>query len=107
VTIPSCDNLEPLTSWIDKPEEKGQCKSCALSGLIPEYCDVLAEFNQVPDIREKIEAALEDSNDPIGKVAQVLDGAKEAVDDEVKARLQALDCEAINYEGRYEDDSSS
>lgn len=100
---PTCDNLEPLTDWIGKPEKEGQCKSCALSGLIPEYCDVLAEFN-LPDIRERIEAALEDTQDPIGEVAQLLDKAKQNASDEVKARLQALDCAAINYEGDYEPD---
>jgi hypothetical protein len=97
----TCENLVPLTKWLEEPEKKGQCKSCSLGALIPEYLDVLAEF-EVPGLKEEIDKALNDESDPIGKVAQVLDEVKQKVSDEVRARLQVLDCGAINHDGGYE-----
>lgn len=88
-----CDPM-PMAEWLEK-EEKGECRPCVIAVAVPHYEEVLEQTGYTKEA-DKVAEALGDEEDPVLRVAQAMDEVKEAVSDEVREQLRAVDCEAQN-----------
>lgn len=86
-----CINIKPMAEWLEEPEKEGDCKPCRLAVVVGDYQKTLEDAGH-KQIAAEIGQAMGDKDDPILKVAQVMDKAKEAVDEDTRTQLLALDC---------------
>lgn len=87
----TCINLKPMAEWLEEPEQEGDCKPCRLAVIVGDYQKTLEESGN-KTLSGKIADAMSEKEDPILRVAQVMDEAKEAVDEKTREELLALDC---------------
>jgi hypothetical protein len=88
-----CDP-EPMAKWLEE-EIEGECRPCSLAVAVPHYQSVL-EYAGLNEHATSLTKALEDEEDPVMSVAKAMDKVKEAVPDEVREALRAVDCMAQN-----------
>lgn len=88
-----CDP-EPMAKWLED-EKEGECRPCSLAVAVPHYQNVLEE-NGLPEQATSLTEALKDEEDPVMSVAKAMDKVKEAVPDDVREALRAVDCMAQN-----------
>jgi len=83
--------VKPLAEWLQEEEKDGECRPCGIAVILGDYQKVL-EAGGYPEFSQEIAEALSaDEDDPILQVAQVMDKAKEKVDDELRGFLLELD----------------
>lgn len=92
MTISSCGQTLPLQQWIrGKSENPGACRSCLLVDLAVQYEQVIRSSGQT-DQADRYHAFLESSAITPLKVAKRMDQVKAEVPEELRTKLQGLDC---------------
>jgi len=79
-----------LADWLQEEEVDGECRPCGIAVILGDYQKVLDEGGH-PELSREIAEAISSEDDPILKVAQAMDNAKEKVDDELRGILLELD----------------
>lgn len=93
---PLCQNILPLTDWLETLGEDFDCQACDLATIAPWYRDLLQKKGY-PELAAKIQA-LADGEPTNAEVARVLDEVKETVQDgEVEQELVLYDCMMQKY----------
>jgi hypothetical protein len=95
----ACDDLPPLTQWIEEgleDEDNPECRPCSLAILTGQYQEYLSSAGR-DDLATEIRSALEveEGDDILGGLASTLDRVKQAVDNSLRVELCALDAEAM------------
>ena len=83
----------PLSEWI-KGTSGVECRSCALAVGVASYQELLESVGMEAETKE-LSAALEDSEEPLYRTAEVMDRIKQAVGVNVREELCAIDAEII------------
>ena len=91
---------KPLAEWLQEEEQDGECRPCAIAVILGDYQKVLVAGGH-SELSEEIAEAICADEDPILKVAQAMDEAKEKVDDELRGILLELD--SLAQEGTTEE----
>lgn len=91
-----CRKLEPMSTWV-KGTGQG-CRPCRIASIgVSKYNKILREAGQ-EELVEQVRGALLDEEDTISKLVTVMDSVKAVAPEDVRARLESVDCEIQNKE---------